>query len=51
MKKSACLLAALAVVLIFSSCAGPRGVGNTREAAKSQRYNQNRVGIQFIGVR
>jgi PBP1b-binding outer membrane lipoprotein LpoB len=49
MKKSISLLLILA--LLFVSCASPRGVGNTREASKSQRYNQNRVGTQFIGIR
>jgi len=49
MKKSTFLLLILA--LLLASCASPRGVGNTREASKSQRYNQNRVGNQFIGVR
>lgn len=34
------------------SCASSRhNVGQTREAAKSQKNASNRVGIQFIGIK
>ncbi len=44
------VLIGILVMMVLASCASPRGVGNTREASKSQRYNSNRVGVQFNGI-
>lgn len=46
------LLLILLAAAFLTSCAGPRHqVGQTKEASKSKRYNANRVGNQFIGIR
>ncbi len=48
MKKTFYLL----IAIIFLSCSsGRHSVGQTREAAKSQRNAANRVGTQFIGIK
>lgn len=41
----------LLVAVLMASCAAPRQVGHTKEAARSHRNNANRVGTQFIGIR
>jgi predicted small secreted protein len=41
----------LLLVITITSCSTYQGVGNTREAAQSQKYSQGRTWPQFNSVR
>jgi hypothetical protein len=52
MKRILRLLFYILISIAIVSChSGRHHVGNTREAAKSQRNAANRVGTQFIGIK